>query len=80
MALQHDALERRASARASVRNHLKRTRHSLEFHLKSALDLLAVVFIVGLRKYFIASRLEMQVSNLSMNLMWSCMVRMMIAS
>jgi len=31
MALQHDAMERRASAQASVRNHLKRTGHSLEF-------------------------------------------------
>jgi len=31
MALQHDALERHASARDLVRNHLKRTGHSLEF-------------------------------------------------
>jgi hypothetical protein len=29
--LQHDALERRAFARASVRNHLRRTGYSLEF-------------------------------------------------
>jgi hypothetical protein len=31
MALQHDALECHASARTSEHNHLKRTRHSLEF-------------------------------------------------
>jgi hypothetical protein len=39
MALQHDALERRASARASVRNHLKRTGHSLKFHREERLGL-----------------------------------------
>ena len=31
MPLQHDAFEQRASARAAVRNQLKRTGHSLEF-------------------------------------------------
>ena len=32
MTLQHDAFERRATARAAVRNQLERTGHSLEFH------------------------------------------------
>ena len=32
MPLQHDAFERRATARAAVRNQLERTGHSLEFH------------------------------------------------
>jgi hypothetical protein len=54
MALQHDILERRASARVLVHNHLKLTKHSLESALESILDLLAVVFVVGLRKHLIA--------------------------
>jgi hypothetical protein len=37
--LQHDALECRASARASVRNHLKRTGHALEFRREERLGL-----------------------------------------
>jgi hypothetical protein len=37
--LQHDALERRASARASVRNHLKCTRHSLEIYTEECFGL-----------------------------------------
>ena len=32
MPLQHDAFERRAAARAAVRNQLERTSHSLELH------------------------------------------------
>ena len=32
MPLQHDAFERRAAARTTVRNQLERTSHSLEFH------------------------------------------------
>ena len=32
MPLQHDAFERRAAARAAVRNQLEHTGHSLEFH------------------------------------------------
>ena len=32
MPLQHDAFERRAAARAAVRNQLERTGHLLEFH------------------------------------------------
>ena len=41
MALQHDALEHRASARASVRHHLKRTGYSLEFHPEEHLGLVS---------------------------------------
>jgi hypothetical protein len=41
MASQYDALERRASARASVRNHLKRTGHSLEFRSEVHLGLVS---------------------------------------
>jgi hypothetical protein len=39
MALQHDALERRAFARESEGNHLRRTGHSLEFCLEERLGL-----------------------------------------
>jgi hypothetical protein len=48
--------------------------------LKSVLEFLAAVFVVGLRKHFIASHMEMQVANLIMSLMSNCMVWMMIAS
>jgi hypothetical protein len=41
MALQHDTLERRASTRASVRNHLKRTGYSLEFRPEERLGLIS---------------------------------------
>ena len=41
MALQHDALERRASALDLVRNHLKRTGHSLEFYPEECLGLVS---------------------------------------
>jgi hypothetical protein len=41
MALQHDVLEHRASGRASVRNHLKRTGHSLEFRPEERLGLVS---------------------------------------
>ena len=41
MALQHDAMERCASARASVCNHLKRTGHSLEFRPGERLGLVS---------------------------------------
>jgi hypothetical protein len=41
MALQHDAVERRASARASVRNHLKCIGHSLEFRSEERLGLVS---------------------------------------
>jgi hypothetical protein len=36
----HDALEHRVSARASVRNYLKRTRHSVEFRMEEHLGLI----------------------------------------
>ena len=41
MALQHDALERHASARMLVRNQLKRTGHSLEFHPEERIGLVS---------------------------------------
>ena len=72
MDLHHDALERRASVRTSVRNQLKRIGHSIEFHPEERIGLVS--------GHFIASSLEMQVTNLNVNLTSSCMVRMMIAS
>ena len=41
MPLQHDAFERRASARAAVRNQLKRTGHSLEFRPEERVGLVS---------------------------------------
>ena len=41
MPLQHDAFERRAAARAAVRNQLERTGHSLEFHLAERVGLVS---------------------------------------
>jgi hypothetical protein len=61
MALQHDTSECRASARAWYASIWSTLDISLSSALKSTLDSLAVVFVVGWRKHFIASRLEMQV-------------------
>ena len=41
MPLQHDAFERRASARAAVRNQLKRIGHSLEFRPEDRVGLVS---------------------------------------
>ena len=41
MSLQYDAFERRASARAAVRNQLKRTGHSLEFRPEDRVGLVS---------------------------------------
>ena len=41
MALQHDAFERRASARAALRNQLKHTGHSLEFRPEKCVGLVS---------------------------------------
>ena len=41
MSLQHDAFERHASARAAVRNQLKRTGHSLEFRPEERVGLVS---------------------------------------
>ena len=41
MPLQHDAFERRASARTAVRNQLKHTRYSLEFRPKEHVGLVS---------------------------------------
>ena len=80
MTLQHDAFERRAAARLAVRNQLKCIGHSLSSTLQSVLVLLAVVFVVGLRKLFIYSHLAKKVLNFIVNLTSSCMVLMMIVS
>ena len=53
---------------------------TVSFTKKSVSDLLAVMIVVGLRKHFIALRMEKRVANFSLNLMSSCMVRMMIPS
>jgi hypothetical protein len=52
MALQHDALEHRASARASVRNHLKRTGHFLEFCPEERLGLVSSRICCWIKKAF----------------------------
>jgi hypothetical protein len=52
MALQHDVLEHRASARVSVRNHLKRTGHSLEFHPEEHLGLVSGRIRCWIKKAF----------------------------
>ena len=41
MPLQHAAFERRAAARATVRNQLERTSHSLEFHSTECVGLVS---------------------------------------
>ena len=41
MSLQHDTFERRAAARAAVRNQLECTGHSLEFHLAERVGLVS---------------------------------------
>ena len=80
MTLQHDAFERCAMAWAAVRNQLKRIGHSLDSSPKSILVLLAVVFVVGLRKLFIYSHLAKKIVSFIVNLVSSCMVLLMITS
>ena len=52
MALQHNAFERRVSARASVRNQLNRTRHSLEFRPEERLGLVSGCICHWIKKVF----------------------------
>jgi hypothetical protein len=52
MALQHDALERHASTWASVRNHLKHTGRSLEFHGEERLGLVLGRIRCWIKKLF----------------------------
>jgi len=52
MPLQHDAFEQRASARAAVRNQLKRTGHSFEFRLEEHVDLVSVHIRRRIKKAF----------------------------
>ena len=80
MPLQHDAFERRASARADVRNQLKRIGHSLEFRSEERVGLVSGGIRVGLRKCFTTSQCQKQIANFSVSLMLTCMVRMIIVS
>jgi len=52
MPLQHDAFERRASARAVVRNQLKRTGHSLEFRPEDRVGLVSCRIRRWIKKVF----------------------------
>jgi hypothetical protein len=52
MALQHDALERRAFSQVSIHNHLMRTGHSLEFHLEERLALVSSRIRRWIKKVF----------------------------
>ena len=52
MTLQHDAFERRASARAAVRNQSKRTGHSLEFRLEERVGLVSGRICCWIKKAF----------------------------
>ena len=61
MPLQHDAFERRASARAAVRNQLKRTGHSLEFRPKERVGLVSGRICRWIKKafcYFTISKVD----------------------
>ena len=52
MPLQHDAFERRASARAAVHNQLKRTGHSLEFRPEECVGLVSCRICRWIKKAF----------------------------
>ena len=52
MSLQHDAFQRRASARAPVRNQLKRTGHSLEFRPEERVSLVSSRIRRWIKKVF----------------------------
>ena len=52
MTLQHDAFERRVSARAVECNQLKRTGHSLEFRTKESLGLVSSRIHCWIKKAF----------------------------
>jgi hypothetical protein len=80
MALQHDTLERRASVRASVRNHLKRTGYFFEFYPKEYLGLISGRIRRWIKKTFDCLALCNARRIVSVNKMSSCMVWMMIAS
>ena len=78
MPLKHYTFERRASARAAVRNQLKRTGHSLEFRPEDRVSLVSGHIRRWIKKAFY--QFQKQIINFSVSLMLSCMVRMMIAS
>ena len=52
MSLQHDAFERRASARGAVRNQLKRNGHSLEFRPEERVGLVSGRIRCWIKKAF----------------------------
>ena len=52
MPLHHDAIERRASARAAVRNQLKRTGHSLKFRPEERVGFVSVRIRRWIKKAF----------------------------
>ena len=80
MPLQHDAFERRAAARAAVRNQLERTGHSLEFDPVERVSLVSGHIHRWIKIFFIYSPLAKKVVNFIVNLMSSCMALMMIVS
>ena len=81
MPLQHGAMERRAAARAAVRNQLERTGHSLEFHPVERVGLVSGHIRRLIKKAFhIFSLGKKKAINFNVNLMSSCMVLMMIVS
>ena len=80
MPLQHDAFERQAAARAAVRNQLKRTGHSLEFHPAERVVLVSGRIHRWIKKAFHIFSLDKKAVNFIVNLMSSCMVLMMVVS
>ena len=80
MPLQYDAFERRAAARAVVRNQLEHTGHSLEFHPAERVGLVSGHIRRLIKKVFLIFSLGKKAVNFIMNLMSSCMVLMMIVS
>jgi hypothetical protein len=80
MALQHDALERRASTQASVRNYLKCTGYSLEFRPEERLGLVSGRIRHWVKKAFHCLMLGNASRKFEHNFLSSCMVCMMTAS
>jgi hypothetical protein len=80
MVLQCDALERHASARASIRNHLKQIEHSLEFRPEERLRLVSGRIHHWIKKAFHCLSLGNASRKFEREFDVSCMVQMMIAS
>ena len=73
-------LERRAPARAAVRNQMEPTGHSLEFRPEERVGLLRCRIRRWLREHFNALNLVEKIANFIVNLMSNYMVWMTIAS